>query len=378
MPQTQPLSVVVNVAVQISPVAASSPSFNQGLILGSSSIISAATRVRQYASLAAMTSDGFSSANPEFLAAQLYFSQTPTPQWLWVGRQDLTQTESVLTALQACRAASPTWWGCMSTNAVTADHIAVAGWIQGAFPVGMYFFSTADAAALAGTAGNVLLTMKTNLYSRTFGIYSTTQSGAAPNNAYAAAAAMGVAMGQNTGLANSNFTMKFKQLVGVAAESLTSSQVAVIEGENGNLYLPYATAYSWLEQGVTGSGQYLDEILGLDMLVNDMQYSVANLLISQPAIPHTNAGQAQLMTAVIGACEAAVSRGWIAPGTWTGQQVLTLTAGQPLPRGYMVISDNISKQSQGDRQARKAMPIYVPLVEAGAMHSLTIGVYVQR
>ncbi|HLH04949.1 MAG TPA: DUF3383 family protein [Bryobacteraceae bacterium] len=378
MPTTQPLSVVVNVAVTVAPVAAATPTFNQGLIVGPSTVIPASQRVRQYTSLAAMLSDGFTATSPEYLAAQLYFGQTPTPQYLWVGRQDLTVPETPLQALQACRAASPNWWACLVTDAVAADHEAIAAWIQAATPQSCYFYTTSDANVLSGATGNVASVLQAGGYSRVFGVYSTTQGGAAPNNAYAAAAAMGVAMGSNTGLANSYFTLKFKPLTGVVAEPLTNSQITALEALNINLYLSYANTYTWLEQGQVANGQYLDEILNLDMLSSDIQYSLVNLLISQPSIPQTNAGESQLIAAVHQACDNAVSRGFIAPGVWEGQTILNLSAGTALPKGYLVQSDTFANQSAGDRAARKAMPIYVALIEAGAMHSITVGVYVQR
>ena len=245
-------------------------------------------------------------------------------------------------------------------------------------PASCYFYTTSDPAVLNATPGNVLLTLQAAQYKRSFGLYATTQAGAFPSNAYAAAAALGVAMGLNTGLANSMFTMKFKTLTGVGVEPVAQTLVTNLEGANGNIYLSYGNTYSWLEQGVMANGQYLDEVLNLDMLAADIQYSIANLLVSQPSIPHTNAGEAQLIAAVSGACERAVSRGFLAPGLWTGQTVLNLTAGTALPKGYLCQAQSFAAQSAGDRQARKAMPIYVSLVEAGAMHSLTIGVEIQR
>jgi hypothetical protein len=305
---------------------------------------------------------------PEYLAAELYFGQTPAPTTLWIGAQG--NGETPLQALTACRVASPSWWACMVTDAVTADHEAIAAYVQAMTPQGCYFFTTSDAAVLNGTAGNVLLTLQAGSYSRSFGIYSTT--------AYAAAAAMGCAMGLNTGLANSYFTMKFKKLPGVSPEPLSTAQVASIETALGNLYLSYANTYSWLEQGTVASGQFLDEILNLDMLASDIQYSVANLLISSPSIPQTNAGETQLIAAVNGACNRALSRGFIAPGTWNGQTVLNLTAGTAMPKGFLVQADTFTNQSAGDRADRKAMPIYVSICEAGSTHSITIGVYVER
>ena len=372
MPNTTlPLNIVCNVAVSVSPIAAATPTFNQGLIIGPSNVIpttGANSRLRQYTGLAGMTADGFTSAMPEYLAAQLYFGQTPAPIYLWIGAQGTT--ESALTALTACRIASPAWWACLVTSAATADHEAIAPYVQAMTPQGCYFYTTSDAAVLAGTAGNVLLTLQAGLYSRSFGLYSSTP--------YASAAAMGAAMGLNTGLANSNYTMKFKVLTGVTPEPLTQTQVLSIEAAGGNLYLSYANTYSWLEQGVVSDGQFFDEILNIDMLASDIQYSVANALISSPSIPHTNAGETVLISYVNGACGRSLSRGFIAPGIWNGQQVLNLLPGEPLPKGYLSQADSFANQSASARAARQAMPIYVTLCEAGAMHSITIGVYVQR
>lgn len=456
---TQALSVVCDVEINISPVAASAPTFNQGLIIGTSAVIpsSGSTgRLRRYTSLAGLTADGFTTVQAEYLAAQLYFSQTPTPQYVWIGRQDTTAIatatftaggtgytvgdvltvtqagasggqvrvttvsagvvtgvavvsgsqgtaysiasglattggtgtgatinitaigETPLQAVTACRLASSAWWGCMVCTAVAADHTAIAAYMNAVLPKSCYFFTTADTQVLNGTAGNVFLTLQAAQYNRAIGIYSTTQAGAFPNNAYAAAAVLGTAMGLNTGLANSYFTLKFKVLSGVAAEMLTSSQVASIEAANGNVYLNYANTYNWLEPGIMPNGQFFDEILALDMLASDIQYSCINLLISQPSIPQSNAGQSQLLTTVSGACDRSVARGFLSPGIWQGQTVLGLIPGTPLPRGYICQSPAQSTQSTADRQARKALPIYVALTEAGAMHSITVGCYVQR
>ena len=86
-----PLSQVINVSVVITPVV-SGPTFNQELIVGSSARIPSVgtnSRTRLYMSLADVAVD-FMPTDPEYLAALLYFQQAPTPNYLWIGRQDLT------------------------------------------------------------------------------------------------------------------------------------------------------------------------------------------------------------------------------------------------------------------------------------------------
>ena len=461
-PTTLPLSQIVDVEVFVSPQAPPQPTFNQGLIVGSTAVIpsvGAGARVRKYLSASDMLSDGFLTSSPEYIAATLYFGQTPAPQTLWVGRQNLTALNDVqphaaaegtgyvvgdrltvvqggatggvvqvtsvgvsgnitgvatvaglggdgysvanglsttggtgtgaqvdivsigetpLVALQACRNANFQWWACMVTSAAKADHEAIAAFVQTMTPTGCYFYTTSDADALSGAAGNVFAFLKAANYNRVFGTYATTQGGAAPNNIYACAADMGVAMGLNTGLANSFFTMKFKQLTGVLPEPLSPTSIAIIEGNNGNIYLSYANSYTIEEQGVVANGQFFDEILNIDMLVSAIQFNVMNLLVGNPAIPMTDAGETQLIHAVNEAADAALSRGFIAGGVWKGVQILRLLPGQTLPKGYLAQASPFATQSTADHQARKAMPIYLAIIEAEAVHSIVIGVYVQR
>ena len=78
------------------------------------------------------------------------------------------------------------------------------------------------------------------------------------------------------------------------------------------------------------------------------------------------------------ACNKYVNTGFIAPGKWNGGEVLNLENGDYLASGYLVQSEPIDSQSQADRDARKAPPIYVCVKLAGAIEFVTIDVYVNR
>jgi hypothetical protein len=459
-PITLPLDSIINVTVLVSPQAPQAPTFNQGIVVGPSSVIPSSQRVRTYAvstALAQMLADGFSSTSGEYLAVTAYVSQVPAPSTVQVGRQDLsaifalnphsanqgtgyvvndvvgiTQSgasggtaivttisgggavtglqlvnqgtgyaiatslattggtgtglevditqigETPLQALTACRLASFTWWAAFVTSAVTADHEAIAAYMQAVTPVGCYFYTTQDANVPTNGAGNIFAYLKAQSYSRVYGLYSTTQGGLFPNNIYAGAAAMGVAMGLNTGLDGSFFTMAFKTLVGIATEPLSVTSVQNIQANNGNAYLDYANSYKFDMQGVVANKQYFDEILNIDMLVSDIQFTEANILATLLAVPQTDPGQTTLIHGVNQACERARARGFLAGGNWTGPIVLNLNPGDSVPTGYICQSPSYSTQSTSDRQARKAVPIYCSILEAGAVQSLTIGVYVRR
>lgn len=377
-PGTQSLDGIVDVQVLVSPLAAARLTFNEMLILGQGTHIPIADRVRKYTSPAAMLADGFIDTDPEYLAALLYFGQSPAPKAVWIGRQDQTNgendPETPAQAIQKCREKNFEWYACMITHpsdlATAADHYAIAAYIETAQPSSIYGISASADAIKNGTADNMFEHLKGLGYKRTIGQFSTTE--------HAIAAIMGYAMGQNSGLAGSAFTLKFKQEVGVAAESLTSTEIATIEGNNGNVYLSYANYYNIFEQGKMFNGQFFDEILNLDMLRNAIQLNIMDLLYGNPKVPQTDGGVNQLVHAVNEACEQSRLIGFLGPGQWNGSPVLNLNTGDYLPQGYLTQTLPLSQQSKADREARKSPPLYVAVKEAGAVHSVLIGVYVDR
>ena len=376
---TRSLDSIVDIQVLVSPLAAARSSFNQALIIGDTNVIPVLDRLKLYESAAEVLED-FALTDPEYIAANIYFSQSPAPDKLWIGRQDSGSGETIVEALQACREASTEWYIAICLGAAYADHIACAAYIETATPSSVYAYTTSDADCLTGTASppDIFTYLKALGYSRSIGQYATTQTAVYPNNIYAIVAIMGYACGQNSGLANSAFTLKFKQETGIAIEPLSSSQITIIEGNYGNLYLEYADYYTIFEQGRMADGTFFDERINLDMFANNLQLTLMDLLYQNPKIPQTDAGVTQLIQACNEACDEAVRIGFLGPGTWTGPNVLNLKYDDPLPAGYLVQAEALSTQTQADREARKSVPLYIAIKESGAVHSCLIGVYVNR
>ncbi|SFU71119.1 DUF3383 family protein [Alicyclobacillus macrosporangiidus] len=368
---TLSLADIVNITVEVSPSAASPNAMNVGLIVGASTVIPTATRTRQYNSTTDMLSDGWTGTEPEYKAAQAYFEQSPAPSAVVIGRQDTTASETPLQAVQACRAADSTWYGCYVCGAQDADIEAVAQYIETASPASVFFYDTQDANVASGTTPNVMSTLQSDKYHRTLGMYSTSQ--------YAGAALLGRAMGLNTGLAGSAFTLAYKNLTGVTPENLTSTQASAILGYNGNIYANYGGQYNLLRQGTMADGTPFDEVLNLDVITADIQTSVMNALTQSPKIPQTEDGVTMLVNTITAPCERARIRGMIAPGVWQAAPVLgKLNTGDTLASGYLVLADSLANQSQADRDARKSPPIYVCLKMAGAVEHVVIGVIVNQ
>ncbi|KKQ88299.1 MAG: hypothetical protein UT13_C0002G0008 [Candidatus Pacebacteria bacterium GW2011_GWF2_38_9] len=365
---TLPLNTDVNVIINLSPLASPRNAFNLGLIIGDTAVISAGDRAKEFASLEEMITEGFAITDPEYLAAQLYFSQKPQPTRVLIGRQDSLETP--VQAVTACRIANNEWYSCLVCGATKTEIEALAAYVESASPSTVLFATTADADVPTGTAGNILKTLKAAGYQRTLIMYST--------DGDAAAAIMGYAMGANTGLINSSYTLKFKKCVGVTPEALTTAQVSAIEGDNGNIYVNRGSYYNMFEQGVMADGTFFDEILNLDKLANDIQLNVMDVLYGNSKVPQTEGGVGMIRSAIISANEQAKSIGFVAPGKWTGPNILGLSTGDTLPQGYVILSDSIDAQAPADREARKSPPIYNCIKLAGAVHSVIIQVNVNR
>lgn len=361
-----PLTPVVDVEYQISPIAAPRRGFNLGLIVGDTPVQQ--DRVVVYSGLQEMIDAGFSTGDPEYKAAALYFSATSSPRELAIGRQ--FSGETPLAALQECREANTEWYIAYSTTAADGDQEEIAEYFEAITPYSFYFLQTDAADVLSNTPGNLFATLKAKQFRRTLGMYST--------NEHAIAAVMGYAMGQTSDFANSAYTLDLKQLPGVTADDLTTQEVTNIQANNGNFYIKRGDFYTIFQNGKGFNGGWFDETIYLDKLANEIQLSVMDLLYSVPKVPQTEAGVASIKTVISIACQSLVEIGFIAPGRWTGGDILSLKNGDFLPNGYLVLSEPIATQPQADRDARKAPPIYVPIKLAGAIQTVLIRIDVNR
>ncbi|MGD8188570.1 DUF3383 family protein [Brevibacillus ginsengisoli] len=366
----QSLDDIVKVNVTVSPMSVSAGSFNIGLIVGKSTLIPVKERVRVYSSTTDMLSDKWKVNDEEYKAAQIYFSQIPRPSKLVVGRWDGAGSETADAAVAACRAANNDWYSSYVVNATSADIAAVAAAVESMIPTSAYFYTTNDDAVKTGATGNIMETLKNAGYKHTGGLYSTTP--------HAAVALMGYAMGANTGLTNSAYTLAYKTLVGVDPEPLSTTEAQKILSMNGNVYTKYGNNYKLLVQGTMADGTHFDEVLNLDMLTAEIQIGATNALVISKKIPQTEDGNSLLLSAIEEQCEKSVRRGAIAPGVWKASPILSLQTGDMLSKGYLVLSGRIADQSQDDRDARKAPSIYVPVKLAGAIEHAVIGVAVNR
>ena len=358
--------------------------------------------------------------------------------------------ETCLQAIQACRIASPSWYLFDCLNGNDSDNIATSEWAQTAAPVAQNFWQSSSANCLTG-AGDIFSTLKAGNYNRYQGVYTTTQAttttiattnlsatitltsatgvqigstivGAgvpfgttlialvgttrtmsanatatasggstqfqfAPNKQYMACGLMGLAMGLNTGFNNSYFTLTNKALIGMVPEPIEQPQFTILQSNNGNVYGLFGGSFPSYSTGITGSGQYFDNILGIDMLVADLQYAGANALAAYNAIGQNDSGQSVLLHAMNdNGCQPSANRGFLSPGVWEGSTIqfgvapnvtTALQAGTALPNGFLNVSPSYAQL--GAKPAKRASaPIYCAVNQTDAVQQIVIAVLVQQ
>ncbi|HCR0321374.1 TPA: DUF3383 family protein [Klebsiella aerogenes] len=378
-----PLNRITNVTVTLSARAAQGRNFGSMLILGDSTVIPIAERLRAYSSPDDI-GDDFGVDSEEYKAAVIWFSQQPQPTLVYVGRWVKTletgEAGEVETLLEAVNALMDynAWYG-LHLAVPEADYpddatiITVSAAIE-ASTVSRIFGITTDEATIldAATTSDLASKLKAAKYSRTFIQYST-------SSRYAALSAFARAFTVDFTGSNTTITLKFKQEPGITYETLGTSQANNLEAKNCNVYVYYENDTAILEQGVMSNGDFFDERHGLDWLQNAVQTADFNTLYtSTTKIPQTDAGTTTRIANIELVLDKAVQNGLFAPGKWTGGPMGQLNTGDMLTKGYYTWAENVDDQLQVDREARKGVPIQVAGKLAGAVHYGSVAITVVR
>lgn len=357
---------------------------NVGLILGNSTVISTTTRVKKYRNLTEVAADFTTNTAPEYLAAEMYFNQNPTPYALYIGRYDSTvasgataPNETPVDGYTAIRSMVADFYGVylVSTSSVTDAQIAALATAVEAMGDNCLFFETdnSDALVLSPANADIFTTLNTNSITKAIGIYS--------GEDYAGAALMGLAMGLETGEDNSAFDLFFKKLVGVDPEStITEAQLTILKGKNGNAYVTRGQDYDMVDNGNCVDGTPYDQTMYLELTKRTLQTRVMDQLTKEGVakIPQTDDGLAMILSAVTDGMEYMRDLGFVGPGTWTADPFRTIEKGDMLDNGYQIFADSFSDMSASDRSDRKAPNIYVAMKLAGSIRSVVIGVTVNE
>lgn len=150
-PNSLPISLLINVGVVLTPAAAQTQSLSNLLVLTSDDVIDVNQRIRTYLTLSSVLAD-FGANSPAYLAAVLWFEQSPQPTELLIGRWAKTATSAKLVGalVSAVNQAIAVW------NAITTGAMTVAidgGWLN---LQGMSFAASANLNGVASVIQTAL------------------------------------------------------------------------------------------------------------------------------------------------------------------------------------------------------------------------------
>ena len=233
MSQGLPVSLLINVSVNQAPAAAQYANLNSCLIMGDSNVIDTKQRIRSYAGISGVASD-FGTSAPEYLAAVEFFSQTPTPTQLYIGRWAKTATAGInLGGILTPAQQLPSAWTGITSGGIdfTIDGSTVN-------LASLNFSSVANMNAVAAVINTALSTHGTCVWNGQQLVVTSATTGST-SSVSAATAGSGTDISAQTKLTAAAQTYS---VAGIVAESAVAA-VAIMDNLSTNWYfLNFATA----------------------------------------------------------------------------------------------------------------------------------------
>ena len=175
-------------------------------------------------------------------------------------------------------------------------------------------------------------------------------------------------------------TLNLKTLTGVAPDINLNDTYVLSANTNGvDIYANtggYGCVYSNNNNG------YTDDVVNALRLVKDLEVAGFNYLRqTNTKIPQTEKGMTGLKSAYAEVCERFVNNGVAAPGSWN----TAIPFGNPElfrenieKRGYYIYSLPIARQSQEEREARRAPIVQIGVKLASAIHFSSVIVVIEE
>lgn len=233
----------------------------------------------------------------------------------------LTVTESgvdLSTDLAAAAAESSAWYAFTLESRIDAHQLAAAVWAEAS---GTRFFmgqASTEGINEAAVTTDIASVLKAAYYQRSSFVYYS------DDTKWTALAWLATKLEANPDTTTTNWP--YATLESIAADTITATQKAALEGKNCNMYSTLlGRAATW--QGITCSGDPIDKRLSLDWTKARLQEQAANLLLQESnanrKIPYTDAGIQQVVSALNQVGAVGEGAGHFVPGSWQAVNVPT-------------------------------------------------------
>jgi hypothetical protein len=339
---------IVNVQIALKTAGVRQQSFSDGMLLG---IHNGGSRVSVITDADTLLSGyGLTTSSDLYKAAQVFFSQIPSPNRLFIGRRD--NSEAVDAALAACATANNEWYAFTEVSHNDADLIGAAAWAESNTKLFLTALSDVDITNTSGAEPATAL--QTSNFFRTAWWYNIDP------DQFPEVACMSRAFTILPG----GETWADMRLSAVTAPPLSETAYINITAKNGNTFEQFRNV-AITQNGITAGGEWIDVIRFRDWLCEEIRTNTFNAFIDT-RIPYTDAGIAIVRQGLIQALTLGVSRGGIAPpvppSDFKGSVVPSFTTS--VPRALDV--------SQSDRAARILRDVRFTARLAGAIHAVTV------
>jgi len=224
-------------------------------------------RVRFYGGPDEMKAEGWSDSDPVKKAANVIFMQKPAPSRIAVCRKDAGEEWEA--AAGAAKIENDDWYGMVLTSREPDHQKAMAAWAEANSKILGLSSSDAKIKDKSDTT-DIASHIQSRNYDRSFVIYH--PSAGTAEEEFADAAWLASRFPYTPG----KTTWKFCTLPGVTVTALDTAEIAAIKGKNANIYVK-VKGLSITEEGVVGSGEYIDVIRGIDWLYARMQENIFQL-----------------------------------------------------------------------------------------------------
>lgn len=291
-----------------------------------------AVSYKEYASLDALAVD-FPADTATFKKAETYLSQANHDAMVAVATYQTGAPDSALLQF-----ANRAWHFALLVSSVSADQVKVAQFVDG---LDFKFF----AAQVSDNTGREAL----KVYKRTI-IFDHPTAGE-----HLDAAAVGALGSLEVG----SITWKFKGgFAKVTPRYLSEGELGEIEQDNAISYVVKG-GKGQLSNGITGTGQFIDNLHGKDFVKVDMENEIQNVLQNAPKIPYDNRGIGLIEGAATTTLQRAYTQGIIAQSA------------DKLP-DYEITALSREESNASDRAQRVYKGLSFRYAAAGAIHEVDV------
>lgn len=342
------LNDIVDIQIQIASPATSLSGFESILIVGSepaSKTLEDYKPLGVYTSLEGVKAAGWVEGDAVYDAAAVAFSQAVKPSQIYVAANVVTDgsAESLGDTLDRA-AANPEWFVICPAGVDEEKYEDIAKWTEAHEK--MACFTVTETAS----------SLDVDTYMNSFEIFSPAKVDADQYiNVAFAVACLQYEPGSEI--------WAFKTLNAVSIAELTATQMQALQEANISYYVEYG-GKAITQGGKTVSGQWIDVIRVMWWQKSDMQERIYNLFVTQPKIPYTDNGIAQVQNQIICSLKRGQAMGGIAPTEYDEE-------GNAIP-GYTVTVPRARDLTQAERASRQLKGCKFTARLSGAIHNVEV------